>query len=546
MKELFSTQDTIDQFLDPSLPVKTLNTQVDWILTHRKQEYTDQLIKTAPLLKKSTRTKIAKGLMALKPLGKDTLIRTWQDTESDRTIYILLQSILERLASGSLSEDEVSAQVYSVDEVIKIIKQKVGDKTYVIEGELGEYKPLPGAQVAYFNLKGAHDDAINCMVMRFLVDRLTFVLNPGLKIRVTGQFRIGKNTRLYFQINRIELTGEGELLRSLQQLQLKLEQEGLFDPTRKRPIPLYPQKILLVASPNSAALTDFLKVFRQRRGGAEIFHLPIKTQGIGAEESVLYGLIIAEKFIKRYAPDVVVLTRGGGATEELFVFNSERVVRALFALQVPTVVAIGHERDTTLAELVADLRCSTPSQAAEKSSLSRFELHQQTASMSTFIAHSVQAKYTSYQHVAAQLWLLIMRALHSAIQAIRLQSSESFQFIRSHFTRVSYELNQLIQTLTFTLKQRHYQIVCEVPSLQPLEVNLRQHVKNYQSSVNEVQETLTALDPRKVLERGYSIVFDGAQAISSAHDIEEKQSYQLQFHDGSVEMTKKEDSSKKE
>lgn len=524
-------------FLDPKLPVKTLNNQIDWIVTQRKQEYVDLLLSSAPSLKKSSRLKIAKGLMALKPIDKQKNIQEWQEKESDREIFVVLQSILERLASGALADETVDAQIYSVDEVIKIIKQKVGDTLYAVEGELGEYKPLPGSQVAYFNLKGAHDDAINCMVMRFVVDRLTFPLNAGMKIRITGQFKIGRNTRMYFQVSRIELTGEGELLRSLQELRAKLEQEGLFDPARKRAIPPYPQRILLIASPNSAALTDFTKVFGQRRGGAILYHLPIKTQGVGAEESVIEGLAQAQKSIEALNIDVVILTRGGGAAEELFVFNSERVVRALFALHAPTVVAIGHERDTTLAELVADLRCSTPSQAAEKSSLSRSELEQQVYNLTNQVRQLVETKYTSYLNVSTQLWLMIVRSLQGYITAIKMQSHESYQYIQSHFARVRYELSTVMKSLVFEWKQRHYQLQCQVPAVKPLLAQYKARLDSVNSSSSETYQTLEAVNPRKVLERGYSIVFAGDKAVGSIKDIEEGDVYQIQLYDGSTEFT---------
>ena len=127
------------------------------------------------------------------------------------------------------------------------------------------------------------------------------------------------------EVSAIQLTGQGELLRNLKLLEQKLAQEGLFDPARKRPIPKVPQKILLVASPHSAAVTDFVKVLASRRTGIEIFLLPIKTQGLGAEAVILEQLAKVNDLCEQLAIDTVVITRGGGSQDDLFVFNSEAV-----------------------------------------------------------------------------------------------------------------------------------------------------------------------------------------------------------------------------
>lgn len=503
--------------LDPSAKSAELSKGLDWVFTQRKQDYLDQVISLRSHKSVAVRRKIAKNIEKLLPLEKLDELKSWQAGEGDRETFLALESVIGKIERGALHDTNIDARIYSVDEVVTILKQMVSDREYIIEGELGEYKPIPGGQVAYFNLKGSADDAINCMAMKFLIDRLVFPMNQGLKLRITGTFRIGKNVRLYFQVSRIELTGEGELLRNYLELKSKLTEEGLFDPVRKRRLPSYPTRILLIASPNSAALTDFTKVFHQRRGGAIIFHLPIKTQGVGAEEEILEALVTAGQVIDSEKIETVVMTRGGGSSEDLVVFNSERIVRALFALKSPTVVAIGHERDTTLVELAADMRCSTPSQAAEKTSLSRAELSVGAGSLFNTVTQSVVIKLRSYTTVAEQLWNMVVRLVQQQLGSVHIM----FNQIIAHGLR-------LISAERFSIKQETDRLVAQV----------KEQYTALLSDVKEVGSNLVALDPKQVLKRGYSLATakDGS-LVDTKKRASEAGRFALHFSDGEVSVT---------
>ncbi len=177
---------------------------------------------------------------------------------------------------------------------------------------------------------------------------------PGVHLR-SGRFRIS--------VTRVEPVGEGALARALALLKVKLEREGLFALERKRPLPFVPEVIGLVASRESAAYSDFLKVLRHRFGGLTVIVRHVQVEGAAAIPDIIQGLRAIAEVEPR--PEVIVLTRGGGSLESLAAFNSEEVARAIFASPIPVMVAVGHERDITLADLTADARASTPSNAAE-------------------------------------------------------------------------------------------------------------------------------------------------------------------------------------
>jgi exodeoxyribonuclease VII large subunit len=165
-------------------------------------------------------------------------------------------------------------------------------------------------------------------------------------------------------IRRVEPVGLGALQLALRQLQQRLAAEGLFDPEHKRPLPRFPRHIALVTSPTGAAVRDFLEVARRRWQGVRVTVIPARVQGDGAAVDLVRG--IAAAHLLADAPDVLVVGRGGGSLEDLWCFNEEPVVRAIYASRIPVVSAVGHEIDVTLADLVADVRALTPSEAAER------------------------------------------------------------------------------------------------------------------------------------------------------------------------------------
>lgn len=227
----------------------------------------------------------------------------------------------------------------------------------VIEGELSNFRIAKNAWV-YFDLK----DELSSVSFFGMVYQLPGPLEDGLKVRVTGMPRL--HQRFGFSVNFVAITpvGEGALKKAADLLRQKLQVEGLFAPARKRPLPELPNLIGLITAASSAASADFIKILNERWGGVEVLLIDALVQGDQAPAQLISAI---EHFNNLpQIPEVLVITRGGGSADDLAAFNDERVVRAVAASRVPTLVAIGHEVDESLAELAADKRASTPSNAA--------------------------------------------------------------------------------------------------------------------------------------------------------------------------------------
>jgi len=231
-----------------------------------------------------------------------------------------------------------------------------------VAGELSNVA-RPQSGHVYLTLKdeGAQ---LRGVMWRSVASRLKFELQDGQEVVCRGDIDVYPPRGAYQLIVRqIEPLGEGALQLALRQLQQRLEAERLFDPRHKKPLPRFPRSIAFVTSPTGAAIRDFLEVLRRRWRGVHVLVIPAKVQGEGAAEEIVRGIRAANALAE--SPDVLVVGRGGGSLEDLWCFNEEPVVRAIFASQVPVVSAVGHEIDVTLSDLVADVRALTPSEAAE-------------------------------------------------------------------------------------------------------------------------------------------------------------------------------------
>lgn len=242
----------------------------------------------------------------------------------------------------------------------RAVESATGD--YWVEGEVGSLKRAVSGH-CYFNLKDEDEDAcIECVMYRFDALRAQRHLSDGAKIQLLGRATVwAPRGRLQFVAQRVRPAGRGGLSFALEELKKKLAAEGLFDPTRKRPLPADPRVVGVVTSAAGAAFHD-IRTVAFRRGGVRLVLSPALVQGEGAPESLLTALSRLERYP---GLDVVIIGRGGGSGEDLMAFNDESVVRRIAHLRVPVVSAVGHEVDISLSDLVADARAATPSQAAE-------------------------------------------------------------------------------------------------------------------------------------------------------------------------------------
>lgn len=254
-------------------------------------------------------------------------------------------------------------QPLSVSQLTLRIKQALEAEfsSVWVSGELSDVS-RPQSGHIYLTLKD-ETAQIRGVIWRSVASRLGFDLQDGQQVVCRGDLDVYPPRGVYqLIIRQIEPLGIGALQLALRKLHRRLAAEGLFEPGRKRPLPRFPRRIALVTSPTGAAVRDFLEVLRRRWRGVQVLIIPAKVQGEGAAQDLVRGIQLANSLAA--SPDVLVVGRGGGSLEDLWCFNEEPVVRAIHASRIPVVSAVGHEIDVTLADLVADVRALTPSEAA--------------------------------------------------------------------------------------------------------------------------------------------------------------------------------------
>lgn len=254
-------------------------------------------------------------------------------------------------------------QVLSVSALTSLIRKTL-ETGFSEVGVCGEVSNLarPKSGHVYFCLK---DDSaqIRAVLWRSDARRLVFDLTDGLAVRAWGSLTVYPPRGDYqLTVRKLEPQGIGPLELAFRQTVARLAAEGLFDPARKRSLPAYPRRIVVVTSPSGAAVHDLLQVISRRWAATEILVAPTRVQGPGAAEEIAAAIALAGRVI---GVDLVIVTRGGGSLEDLWAFNEEVVARAIHGSRVPIVSAIGHEVDVTIADLVADRRALTPSEAGE-------------------------------------------------------------------------------------------------------------------------------------------------------------------------------------
>ncbi len=250
--------------------------------------------------------------------------------------------------------------VFSVSQAVAVINQTFDNiyPTITVVGELSQFK-IAKERWVYADLK---DDSAKLKVFGTIY-QLPGPMEDGMMVEVTAEPRLHPQFGFSLNIRNIRPVGEGSIKKATDLLAVKLEKEGLFSEDRKRSVPYGPNKVGLIASEQSAAYSDFIKILNARWQGVEVQLYNVTVQGESAPESIIEALNYFSGSV--VPPEVLVMIRGGGSADDLAAFSTEQVTRAVASSRVPTVVAIGHESDTALAELAADMRASTPSNAAE-------------------------------------------------------------------------------------------------------------------------------------------------------------------------------------
>ncbi len=314
------------------------------------------------------------------------------------------------------TDDEV---VFQVSEFNDFINNLISVKECVVEGEISEINVRQNRWV-FITLKDPEKgEVLNVFATFYQVREFINYLQVGSLVHVYGYPRLhGKSGKFSLSAYKIVPVGDGRLMKAFLELKAKLEAEGLFDEGRKRSLPPYPARVFLVTAPGSRAYSDFIKVTKERGfGKITIYHIPIRVQGVEAVPSILRAF----RLVRMYADqaDLVVITRGGGSLEDLQAFNDESVVRSAFGLPIPLVSAIGHEADVSLIDFVADVRASTPSNAAEIIFPSLSEVSQELDLLNKSLMYYINQKWQKRWHDFVQLKNNLVMAFKTPFDRIR-------------------------------------------------------------------------------------------------------------------------------
>jgi exodeoxyribonuclease VII large subunit len=305
------------------------------------------------------------------------------------------------MSQASLFDVQPTRQIWKVSEVTSAIATILEGafRDVWIEGEVSNFRPAQSGHL-YFTLKDARAQ-IRCVCFRDQARSLKFRPEDGLQVTVRGSIGVYEPRGEYqVYVSHIEPVGAGALQLAFEQLKKKLQAEGLFDESRKKPLPVLPFCIGVVTSPTGAAIRDILRVLKRRFANARVQIFPVKVQGDGAAAEIAAAI---KYFNRAKVAEVLIVARGGGSIEDLWAFNEEPVARAIAASEIPVITGVGHETDFTIADFAADLRAPTPSAAAEIVVRSREEFDRHIAEAQRRLVHRMRYLLSEWKHRARDL-----------------------------------------------------------------------------------------------------------------------------------------------
>ncbi len=431
----------------------------------------------------------------------------------------------------------------SVTTLTKYLKMKFDKDPYLervyLTGQVSNFRKRPTHQ--YFSLKDDHA-VIQATIWSGIYQKLGFDLEEGMKINVIGRVQVYEPSGSYsIIIEKAEPDGVGALAIQFEQLKKKLTEEGLFQECFKQPLPQFAKRIGVVTSRSGAVIRDIITTVSRRFPGVDILLYPTKVQGDGAAEEIAGNIARANQ---RDDLDLLIIGRGGGSIEDLWAFNEEIVVRAIFESRLPVISSVGHETDVTLADFVADRRAATPTAAAELATpVTKLDLlthlQNQEKRMATAVQNVLSKKkeaskkcsqsvifrqperlYDGYLQRLDQLQLRLKQSLRTRI-------SDSKQVVQAR-------THQLLQLSPVTKIQRYQDRLAQLNKLLRSQMALVYDAKV--AEVKRLSEALLMLDTSRIVARGYAIVKKEESVVDSVESLKKKDQVTLLMRDGQVEL----------
>lgn len=407
----------------------------------------------------------------------------------------------------------------TVTQLTKYIKYRIDNDTNLqevyLKGEISNFKAHTRGHF-YFTIKD-ENSRINAVMFASSARNVKFMPEDGMKVLVTGRISVYEATGGYqIYVSEMQEDGVGNLYVAFEQLKKKLMQEGLFATEQKKRIPRIPKRVGVVTAPTGAAIRDIISTIQRRFPLTEIYLFPCLVQGEQAKEDIVRQIKRAEN----YDLDVLIIGRGGGSIEDLWAFNEEMVARAIYDCPIPTISAVGHEIDFTIADFVSDLRAPTPTGAAEIAVPNKSDVINYLKQLTIRLKKAMEAILERKKKKLAQFKEHYILKNPLDLYAAKIQKLDYLtdQLIRDYRNVIEKKKNQLN-----ILKRRP---LFEDPSL-----ILNKKKQKYTYLLGK----LDALSPLKTLERGYSILKKEEKAITSIKDLNKDDLITIQMKDGSKE-----------
>ncbi|MBZ2156110.1 exodeoxyribonuclease VII large subunit [Streptococcus anginosus] len=435
------------------------------------------------------------------------------------------------------------SEYLSVSTLTKYLKLKFDKDPYLervyLTGQVSNFRRRPNHQ--YFSLKD-EKAVIQATIWGGVYKKLGFDLEEGMKINVIGRVQLYEPSGSYsIIIEKAEPDGIGVLAIQFEQLKKKLGEEGLFEEHFKQALPQFPKKIGVVTSPSGAVIRDIITTVSRRFPGVEILLYPTKVQGEGASAEVAENIRRANE---RNDLDVLIIGRGGGSIEDLWAFNEEVVVRAIFESHIPIISSVGHETDTTLADFVADRRAATPTAAAELATpVTKLDLLAHLQQQQNQLAAAMSNRLTYNRERLAKLSQSVIfrqpeRLYDSYLQKLDQLNLRLKQKIREYYNEEVQRARLLQHRLEALAPLRQVQIYQErVAQLERLlRSNMAVVYDHKVAEVKRLSDALLMLDTSRIVARGYAIVKKDEQVLESIEKVNKKDQLTILMRDGQIEV----------
>ncbi|MDU3325086.1 MAG: exodeoxyribonuclease VII large subunit [Streptococcus sp.] len=431
----------------------------------------------------------------------------------------------------------------SVTTLTKYLKMKFDKDPYLervyLTGQVSNFRKRPTHQ--YFSLKDDHA-VIQATIWSGIYQKLGFDLEEGMKINVIGRVHVYEPSGSYsIIIEKAEPDGVGALAIQFEQLKKKLTEEGLFQERFKQPLPQFAKRIGVVTSRSGAVIRDIITTVSRRFPGVDILLYPTKVQGDGAAEEIARNIARANQ---REDLDVLIIGRGGGSIEDLWAFNEEIVVRAIFESRLPIISSVGHETDVTLADFVADRRAATPTAAAELATpVTKLDLlthlQNQEKRMATAVQNVLSKKQEALKKCSQSVIFRQPERLYDGylqrLDQLQLRLKQSLRTrISDNKQLVQARTHQLVQLSPITKIQRYQDRLGQLDKLLRSQMALVYDAKV--AEVKRLSEALLMLDTSRIVARGYAIVKKEESVVDSVEMLNKKDQVTLLMRDGQVEL----------